>query len=72
MHDLRDLDSRGIPGVNVVTTVFKEGFEAQCRSLGFAGAAVYVAHPVQNRTTEELRRLADESFEAILGMIGSP
>ena len=71
MHDLRDLDSRGIPGVNVVTTVFKEGFEAQCRSLGFAGAAVYVAHPVQNRTTEELRRLADESFEAILGMIGS-
>lgn len=71
MHDLRDLDSRGIPGVNVVTTVFKEGFEAQCRSLGFAGAAVYVAHPVQNRTTEELRRLADESFEAILNMIGS-
>ena len=57
--------------MNVVTTVFKEGFEAQCRSLGFAGAAVYVAHPVQNRTTEELRRLADESFEAILGMIGS-
>ena len=57
--------------MNVVTTVFKEGFEAQCRSLGFAGAAVYVAHPVQNRTTEELRRLADESFEAILNMIGS-
>ena len=71
MHDLRDLDSRGIPGVNVVTAVFKEGFEAQCRSLGFAGAAVYVAHPVQNRTTGELRQLAEESFDAILGMIGS-
>jgi hypothetical protein len=53
----------------VVTTVFKDGFETQSRSLGFAGAAVYVAHPVQNRTNEELRRLADESFQEILGMI---
>ena len=52
-----------------MTTVFKEAFEVQCRSLGFAGAAVYVAHPVQNRTTAELRRLAEESFEEILGVI---
>ena len=49
--------------------MFKEGFEAQCQSLGFAGAAVYVAHPVQNRTNAELRRLADESFQEILGTI---
>ena len=49
--------------------MFKEAFEAQRRSLGFAGAAVYVAHPVQNRTTAELRRLADESFQEILGAI---
>ena len=54
-----------------MTTVFKEGFDAQCRSLGFDGAAVYVAHPVQNRTSAELRRLADESFQEILGMIVS-
>jgi hypothetical protein len=71
LHDLRDLDSRGLPGVDVLTTVFKEGFEAQCQSLGFAGAAVYVAHPVQNRTTAELRRLADESFAEILAMIAT-
>ncbi len=69
MHDLRELDSRGIPGVDVVTTVFQEGFEAQSRSLGFAGAAVYVTHPVQNRTTAELHRLAEESLEKILAMI---
>jgi hypothetical protein len=69
LHDLRDLDSRGVPGVNVLTTLFKEGFEAQCRSLGFAGAAVYVAHPVQNRTTAELRQLADQSLDEILGML---
>ena len=53
----------------MVTTVFQEGFEAQSRSLGFAGAAVYVAHPVQNRTTAELHRLAEESFDKILAMI---
>jgi hypothetical protein len=55
--------------VDIVTTGFREGFDAQCRSLGFAGAAVYVAHPVQNRTTEELHRLADESFSQIITMI---
>jgi len=54
-----------------MTTVFKEGFDAQCRSLGFDGGAVYVAHPVQNRTTAELRQLAEESFAEILGMIAS-
>ena len=53
----------------MVTTGFKEGFEAQCRSLGFDGGVVYVPHPVQNRTTAELHRLADESFEQILKMI---
>jgi hypothetical protein len=56
----------------VLTTVFEPAFQAQCQALGFAGAAVYVPHPVQNRTTEELHRFAGESIDRILAMISKP
>ena len=69
---MRDLDGRGIPGVNVLTTVFEPAFQSQCQALGFAGAAVYVPHPVQNRTAEELHRFASESIDRILAMISKP
>jgi hypothetical protein len=30
---------------------------------------VFVPHPVQDRTDEELRKLADDHLEAILGLL---
>lgn len=63
---MRDLDSRGLPGVLVLTTEFQQAFTLQSQSIGFAGATVFVPHPIQNRTTAELHQLADEHFEAIL------
>jgi hypothetical protein len=68
-HDLVDLDRRGLAGVSVLTTEFRDAFEQQCRAIGFAGAALYVPHPMQNRTTAELHRLAEESFASILAAI---
>lgn len=65
-HDLNDLDQRGISGVSVLTTEFFEAFGKQCNAIGFAGASLYVPHPMQNRTTAELHQLADESFDAIV------
>ena len=47
-----NLDSRGIPGVSVVTTGFTDAVAAQSQALGFEPAIVYVAHPIQNRTAE--------------------
>jgi len=70
-HDLNDLDLRGMPGVSVLTTEFEPAFARQCAAIGFGGASVYVPHPMQNRTTEELHRMADAAFEAILGKITS-
>ena len=69
MHDLKDLDARGIPGVNVITAQFVDAAAAQSEALGFEPALVVVPHPVQNRTTAELHRLADDAFERILGAI---
>lgn len=53
----------------IATTEFKAGFEAQARSLGFDGAVVYVPHPIQDRTDEELWTIADNAVEPILGML---
>lgn len=72
MHDLNELDARGIPGVNVITTQFVDAAAAQSEALGFEPALVVVPHPIQNRTTAELHRLADEAFERILAAIVQP
>ena len=61
-----NLDSRGIPGVNIVTTGFTDAVASQSTALGFEPAVVFVPHPIQNRTAEELNRLADEAVEAAL------
>jgi hypothetical protein len=55
-------DARGLPGVSVVTTEFRDAIAAQSRALGFDPAIVYVPHPIQNRTAAELAALADAAI----------
>ena len=59
MHDITDLESRGIPGVFIASSEFVEAAEAQSKSLGFEPASVFVPHPIQDRTKEEMEALAD-------------
>ena len=66
---MADLEARGIPTVGVATTEFIEGAAAQAKSLGIDPALVFIPHPVQDRSDEELRALADEHFEAILKLL---
>ena len=66
MHDIADLESRGLPGVFVASTEFVEAAASQSRSLGVDPAAVFVAHPIQDRTDEEMQELADAAVEEIL------
>ena len=65
-HDLNDLDLRGIPGVSVLTTEFRDAFAKQCGAIGYGGASVFVPHPMQNRTTAELHAFADGSVDEVL------
>ena len=53
----------------VATEVFVDGAERQARALGFDPAAVYVSHPVQDRTDEELRDMAASAVEAIVASL---
>jgi hypothetical protein len=66
---MANLEARGIPTVGVATTEFIQGAEAQAKSLGTDPALVFIPHPVQDRTDEELRALADEHFEAVLKLL---
>ncbi len=66
-----NLDSRGIPGVSVVTTGFTDAVTSHSQAIGFEPAIVYVQHPIQNRTAEELDTLADEAIERALKLLVS-
>ena len=65
-HDLVDLDGRGLPGVSVLTEEFRDAFATQCTAIGFDGASLYVPHPMQNRSTAELHRFAEEVFGEVV------
>ena len=66
---MADLEARGIPSVGVATTEFIQGAEAQAKALGTDPALVFIPHPVQDRTDDELRQLADQHFDAIIKLL---
>ena len=69
MHDIADLEGRGLPGVFVASTEFVDAAAAQSAALGFEAAAVFVTHPIQDRTDEEMVALADEAVERIVSAV---
>jgi hypothetical protein len=66
VHDIVDLESRGVIGVYVASSEFKQAGEAQARALGYDPAAVFVPHPIQDRTDDEMQVLARNALEEIL------
>lgn len=69
MHDIKDLDSRGIPGGFVASEEFRDAARAQGEALGYKARATYVAHPIQDRTDEEMRELARNAYADVLALI---
>jgi len=69
VHDIVDLERRGLPGVFVATLEFASGAEAQARALGADPAAVYVPHPIQDRSDAEMLDIADAALAAILARL---
>jgi hypothetical protein len=66
---MKDLDGRGIPGTMIATTEFEQAANAQAKSIGFMPAIVFVQHPIQNLTKEELVKVAEKAIAPILANI---
>ncbi len=70
MHDITNLEARGIPSVFVASSVFKDAAHAQALALGFPSAErVFVPHPIQDRTDDEMRELAESAVDDVLRAI---
>ena len=66
MHDTVDLEVRGVPSLFVATVEFVDGARLQAKQLGADPAAVFVPHPIQDRTDAELVAIADAALGEVL------
>ena len=71
MHDILDLESRRIPAGFVASTEFDQAAKAQGDSLGVHPASVFVPHPIQDRTDEEMAALARAAIDDIVALIAN-
>jgi hypothetical protein len=69
VHDSVDLEDRGVPSVFISTVEFVDAADAQAKALGTIASAVYVEHPIQDRTDAEMVDIADKSVDAIIAAL---
>jgi len=69
VHDTVDLEDRGVPAVFVSTIEFVDAADVQAGSLGTRASAVYVEHPIQDRTDEEMQTIADKAVDEIVSKL---
>ncbi len=59
LHDVMAFEGLGRPAVLVASSVFREVADTEARNLGQAALRrVFVPHPIQDRTDEEMHAMA--------------
>jgi hypothetical protein len=67
LHDTVRLENLGVPAVAVATTEFMTPARVQAGALGRAGFdAIYVPHPIQDQSPEQIAARADATAEEIV------
>ncbi len=69
MHDISDLERRGLPAVFVASREFAGAAETQAAALGFDAARVFTEHPIQDRTDDEMRAIADTAYPDLVAAL---
>jgi len=70
VHDIVDLESRGVPSMFVASREFVQAATSQSTSLGLPDLKrVFVPHPIQDRTDDEMRTYADLVFDEIVNAV---
>ena len=64
-----DLESRGLPSGFVASCEFEQAADAQGKSLGIKPARVFVPHPIQDRTDEEMADIAKSAINEVTALI---
>jgi hypothetical protein len=72
LQDIRELDGRGVAGGFIASAAFRGAAHAQGEAWGFHADSLFVAHPIQDRSDEELWALAEAAFEQAKAMICTP
>ena len=69
MHDIVSLEGAGIPSVFVASSEFVEAARAQSEALGAEPMRVFVPHPIQDRTDDEMRVIADAAIDEVISLL---
>ena len=69
---MSELERQGLPSVFVASTEFVQAADVQAQALGFEPAAVFVPHPIQDRTDEEMQALADAAVDEVWASLTRP
>jgi hypothetical protein len=70
VHDINELELRGVPGVFVASEQFVDAANAQSAALGFSAVKrVFTPHPIQDRTDDEMETYADLVFDQIVAAV---
>jgi hypothetical protein len=73
LQDVLELEALGRPAVLVASQAFVDAAARQAELLGQpALARVFVSHPVQDRSDDEVRQLARGAVGEVLGALSSP
>lgn len=73
MHDFAALEGQGVIAAFIASTEFVSASDAQASALGYAQVpAVFVPHPIQDRTDDEMRALAEAALEEVLAAVSGP
>jgi hypothetical protein len=70
VHDINELERRGVPAVFVASEEFVEAAAAQSAALGFSAVKrVFTPHPIQDRTDDEMQTYADMVFDEVVAAV---
>jgi hypothetical protein len=72
VHDIADLERRGVVAAFLASEAFADAARMQGEALGFPAPYVLVPHPVQDRTDAELRAAAERAYPAVVAAVTRP
>ena len=71
MHDTIWFEIHGRPAVFVASSEFRDAAAVQADALGLpAVPRIFVPHPIQDATDDEMRAKADAIVDAVLAALG--